>query len=242
MALICGKSGTGKTMTLRNLPKQQGVLYLNCEGDSELPFDHEFKSFLVTHPHQVPQCISEAEKAESIHTIVIDSLTFLADMYVNQIIIPAQDARNEWGVYNTWMHDLLMSHCARSTKNILILAHTIDELNEEDRLMETKVVLPGKKINVQGLESYFNTVVGTFKKPLDELEDYTNDLLVIDDWDEAVGYKHVIQTFSSRTSTKDRLRGKYKMWAPNELYIENDIVHVLKRMRGSNKPALKAAS
>ena len=32
LVLICGKSGTGKSTSLKNLKNPEGVLYLNCDA------------------------------------------------------------------------------------------------------------------------------------------------------------------------------------------------------------------
>lgn len=32
LVLICGESTTGKSASLRNIPKPEGVMYLNCES------------------------------------------------------------------------------------------------------------------------------------------------------------------------------------------------------------------
>jgi ABC-type polar amino acid transport system ATPase subunit len=32
LVLVCGKSATGKSVSLRNLNKPEGVFYLNCEA------------------------------------------------------------------------------------------------------------------------------------------------------------------------------------------------------------------
>ena len=81
IVLISGKSATGKSMCLRNLKDPDGVLYLNCENNKGLPFKNDFRQMTVTHPSQVPEAFSKAESTSKIHTIVIDTLTYLMDMY-----------------------------------------------------------------------------------------------------------------------------------------------------------------
>lgn len=239
MVMVCGKSGTGKTMTLRNLKNQAGVWYLNCEGDEELPFDNDFKHFKITDPDQVLKGLAMAEEKEHVHTIVLDSMTFFCNMFVNKRVLTSSNTMAEWGVYARWIEDFMVDKLAKCTKNVIIMAHTVDVVNP-DQTMETKVELPGKQLNIRGFEAFFNMIIGTQKMTLDDLEDYSNDHLNIDEWEEQTGYKHVIQTFSSAKSTTDRLRGKYRMWKPSELYIDNDIQIVIDKMRPPKQ--LKAAS
>ena len=81
LVLISGKSSSGKSASLMAIDKPEGVMYLNCENGKKLPFKTKFKELTVTDPDQVYQAFAEAEKMPAIHTIVIDTLTYLMDMY-----------------------------------------------------------------------------------------------------------------------------------------------------------------
>lgn len=87
--LVVGKSSTGKTASLRNLKDQEGVWYLNCESNKGLPFKNKFKKFTITDPMQVYEAFDRAEEKEEVHTIVVDSLTYLMDMYETQYVLSA---------------------------------------------------------------------------------------------------------------------------------------------------------
>lgn len=95
--LIAGKSATGKSASLSNLRDQEGVLYLNCESNKDLPFNHSFMSVTITDPMLVPQYIVQAESQSKIHTIVIDSLTFMMDQYESQYVLPSSNTMKMWG-------------------------------------------------------------------------------------------------------------------------------------------------
>ena len=81
LVLVSGKSSSGKSASLLDMNKPEGVMYLNCENGKKLPFKSKFKELTVTDTAQVPQAFEEAEKMKDIHTIVIDSLTYLMDMF-----------------------------------------------------------------------------------------------------------------------------------------------------------------
>lgn len=61
-------------------------MFLNCEP-KKLPFKSKFQEFSITDPLQVVEAIEHAETMSDIHTIVIDTATFLFDMYESQYVI-----------------------------------------------------------------------------------------------------------------------------------------------------------
>lgn len=81
LIMICGKSAVGKTSSLRNLKNPEGVAYMNCEAGKKITFPAKFKQVTVTDPLQVPQSIEALNGNPNFHTIVIDSLSFLMQMY-----------------------------------------------------------------------------------------------------------------------------------------------------------------
>ena len=87
LVLLCGKSATGKSASLMNLEKPEGVMYLNCESGKRLPFRSKFKEYTVNDPLQVYEAFQAAEKMEGIHTIVVDSLSMLMEMYESVYVV-----------------------------------------------------------------------------------------------------------------------------------------------------------
>lgn len=91
LVLLCGKSATGKSASLMGLEKPEGVMYLNCEAGKKLPFKAKFKQFTITDPLQVMEAFEAAEKMEGVHTIVVDSLTYLLDMYESVYVLKSSN-------------------------------------------------------------------------------------------------------------------------------------------------------
>ena len=87
LVLISGKSATGKSLSLRNLKNPEGVWYLNCENNKKLPFKAKFKQFTITDPMQIYEAFAAAENDPAVHTIVIDTLTYLMDMYESVYVL-----------------------------------------------------------------------------------------------------------------------------------------------------------
>lgn len=228
LILISGKTGTGKSMSLANLKDQPGVMYLNTETGKKLPFKNDFDTYTITDPLQVKEAFEVAETMPHIHTIVVDSLTYLMDMYNSVYVRNSDDGRSAWGDYAEYFRDLMQQYVAKSTKNVVFTAHTadvqVDELN-----VDTMVKIQGSLMNT-GVESWFSCVVSTKIMNPRDLAPYSSDLLNIDEEEEAIGVKHTFQTRKTRETSRERIRGPLKMWTVKETYIDNDIQAVIDRL------------
>jgi hypothetical protein len=91
LLLIAGKSATGKSASLMNLENPEGVMYLGCENNKSLPFPSKFQEFNITDPLQVYEAFEVAETKDNIHTIVIDTLTYLMDMYESMHVLTSSN-------------------------------------------------------------------------------------------------------------------------------------------------------
>ena len=227
LILISGITGTGKSASLMSLRNDSGFAYANCEASKKLPFKHKFKEEVVTDPMTIFDIFEEAEEDDSIHTIVIDTITYLMDMVESQYVLTADNTMKAWSDYAQFFKKLLQESVASSSKNVIMLAHTREILNETEGVLEVKVPIKGALAN-QGVESYFSCVVSTKKMLLKDLKDYANDYLHITEEDEIVGYKHVFQTRITKKTINERIRSPIGMWEIKETYIDNDIGILLK--------------
>lgn len=229
LALIVGKSASGKSASLMGLKNPEGVLYLNCEAGKRLPFPAKFIQKTVTDPLQIFEAFTWAETQPTVHTIVIDTLTYLLDMYESLYVLNSQNTMKAWGDFAQYFKELMQQYVAKSTKNVIFLAHTADSLNESEMAVETKVPVKGSLKN-NGIESYFSVVIATKKVPLKVLKDYKSDLLNITPEEEALGYKHVYQTRLTRDTVTERLRGPMGLFSTPETFIDNNLQLVLERL------------
>ena len=170
LVLLCGKSATGKSASLQMLDKPEGVMYLNCENNKKLPFKSKFQEFTITDPTDVPDAIDSVQDNDKVHTIVIDSLTYLMDMFESTKVLTSPNTMKAWGEYAQFMKNMMAQNVANSNKNIIFIAHTSDIFNENEMVNETMVKVKGSLMNT-GVESYFSTVIGCKKVPLKRLED-----------------------------------------------------------------------
>ncbi len=229
LVLLGGKSATGKSASLMQLDKPEGVMYLNCEAGKRLPFRAKFKQYVITDPLQVNEAFEAAEGMDDVHTIVVDSLTYLMDMYESLYVLGSSNTMKAWGDFAQYYKVLMQHYVARSSKNVIFTAHTSDTLNEGEMVMETKVPVKGSLKN-NGIESYFSCIIASKKVPLKSLKDYGSDLLEITPEEEALGFKYVFQTKLTKDTVNERLRGPLGLWDTKETYIDNNMQHVLNRL------------
>lgn len=228
LVLISGESGMGKSASLRNLRNQERVVFCNCEAGKELPFRNKFFEIVVTNPYQVHQTFDETRPGTgAVHdrfdTIIVDTLTFLMDMYESQYIIGSPNTMAAWGNYNQFFKILMQEKVASSDKAVIFLAHTLTKEEERNGLVEYKTSVPIKgALKNQGIEAYFSTVVAAKRVPLKELEPYKSELLHITPDDEIVGYKHVFQTRPTKATTGERIRSPMGLFSVQQTYMDND--------------------
>lgn len=230
LVLISGESGTGKSASLVNLPNQEKVMYLNCEAGKRLPFRNKFKNFTVTDPYQVLEAFDHAQGSPDYDIIVIDTLTFLMDMFESLYIVPATNTMAAWGSYNQFFKTLMQEKVAASDKSVIFLAHTRSDLDEKAMEMKTNVPVKGALKN-NGVEAYFSTVVSTKKVPLKELSNYKSDLLNITETDELLGFKHVFQTQLTKSTVGERIRSPMGMFTRDQTFMDNDAGLLLKHLK-----------
>ena len=165
-----------------------------------------------------------------VHTIVIDSLTYLLDMYESLYVLNSANTMKAWGDFSQYFKTLMQQHVAKSTKNVIFTAHTSDTLNEGEMVMETKVPVKGSLKN-NGIESYFSFVIASKKVPLKTLKEYGSSLLNISPEEEALGFKYVFQTKINKETVNERLRGPLGLFDTKETFIDNNIQLVLNRLK-----------
>ena len=229
LVLLVGKAANGKSASLRNIKNPEGVLYLNCEAGKKLPFRSKFIERVITYPiKQIPQMFTAAESKPEIHTIVVDSLTYLLDMYESKYVLTLANKMEGWSNFAQFFKYLMQDLVAKSTKNVIFTAHVKDDVTDE-MVRETSVPVKGSLKN-NGIESYFSCVIAAKKKKLTDLEEYKSGLLTITPQEEALGFKYVFQTMITKDTVNERLRGPMGLFAANETFIDNDMQLVLDRL------------
>lgn len=235
LVLISGMSTTGKSASLRNLTNPEKVIYMNTEANKKLPFRSKFKEVSITDPLQVEGFYQMAETAgDKCETIITDSLTYLMDQYETNHVIYSTNTMQAWGEFAQFFKKMMQRDVANSTKNVIMLAHTMSTLNEDTMQMETKVPVKGALKN-NGLESYFSTVISTKRMRILDIDHFKSDLLNITDDEREDGFKYVFQTIVTKETVNERIRAPMGMWSRNETFIDNDAQLVLDRLHSYYK-------
>jgi len=229
LVLLCGFSAVGKSRSLKNLKNPKGVLYLNCESGKRLPFKSEFVEKVVTDPMQIDSAFDYAETKPDIHTIVIDSLTYLMDMYESLYIYRATNGQNAWSDFQQYFKNIMQQKVANSTKKVIFLAHVLETYNDQTMTMDVKVPVKGA-LKSNGIESFFSVVIAAKKMRIKDLVDYKNDMLTYSPQEEFLGIKYVYQTQLTKETVGERVRGPDDLFIQQETFINNDIQLVLDRL------------
>lgn len=234
LVLIVGESTSGKSASLRNLgegdpEKQKRWMYLNCEAGKRLPFRNKFDSYTVTDPYQIFEGFDVIQGNAAYDGIIVDTLTFLMDMYESNYVLGSANTMAGWSNYQQYFKQLMQDKVAKCDKAVLFLAHTREDLDEKKMEMKSSVPIKGALKN-NGIEAYFSTVVAAKKVSIKELEKYGSDLLTITDMERELGYKHVFQTQITKTTTGERIRSPMGMFTPAQTYMDNDAALLLKHL------------
>lgn len=249
LVLVTGASTTGKSACLRNMKNPGGVLYCNTESNKKLPFRAKFMKsktgigFNIVDPLTLNTVFATAETKPDVHTIVVDSVTFLMDAFVTQYIHNSSNGQQAWGDFQQFFKTLMQQHVANSTKTVIMTAHTRSDYDESLKEYITKVPIQGALKN-NGIESYFSMVISTKKMRIKDLKKYIskgNKLLNVSEKEEALGFKYVFQTMITKETVYESIRGPMGMWEDdtdwdsedniNETYIDNDIQLVIDRLK-----------
>lgn len=222
LILIGGKSGGGKSASLRNIRNQERWVYLNTEAGKRLPFKNQFITQRISDPYEIWEFFDEAiANKDMLDGIIVDSLTFMMDMLESQYVIGATNTQKAWSDFAQFFKVLLQKKVVDFGKPVIFTAHILDTYDEASMEMKTSVPVKGALKN-NGIEAYFSTVVEATKVTLKDLEKFGSTMLNITEEDELVGFKHVFQTRITKASVGKRIRSPMGLFSPAETYIDND--------------------
>ncbi|MGB1226453.1 MAG: AAA family ATPase [Poseidonibacter sp.] len=227
IVMSIGKPVTGKTSSLRKLPPER-TAYINFDN-KPLPFPVPFyKDIRMKNIDHLLGGIDTLENDDNVEYIVLDTISFMMEMYENQKVVTAVNTQQAWGEYAqfyiTFLHKI-----KTSKKKIIVLAHSKDVYNENEMVTEQVVPVKGA-IGKRGVEADFTTIIGSKKIKTIDLETKKNDLLSITDEEEEDGFKYIFQTRVTKDTMNEKMRSQLGLWNREELYIDNDIVKVMDRI------------
>ena len=205
MLLVMGEPASGKTVSLRNIPKNE-LYYIDCDKKGlnykgwKNDFNEEKKNYFKSNDgEKILQCMMAiSEKREDIKYIAIDT--------INSIMIADEMRRSKDKNFDKWVD---LASCIfnlinivpdlRDDLTVIFIGHT-----QTDDEGFTRLLTNGKKLNKIGLEKYFDTV----------LIAKNND------------GKYVFETTSPNSTARVPM-GTYE----NQQYIENDLYEIIKELK-----------
>ena len=229
VALIMGPPANGKSASLRNLKNPKGVVYFNTDR-KDLPFKAEFMNVPINDPLEILSYMDEiaTQPNETCHTIIIDTITFLMDMFETKYVVNAANTQAMWGQYAQFYKQVI-DKALSMDKNIIFLAHEKKVMNADDMVLETKVPVKGSVGNT-GVEANFEVVLSAKKIATAKLEYLDKTPLLVNDDEEGLGLMYVFQTKIDKNTLNERMRSPFGMWGKDEKYINNDIQSVIDRL------------
>lgn len=229
LVLVMGKPNTGKSTALRNLSDPSSWAYLNADL-KELPFKSDFAvNVEIANAYDILDFIDNIEAEPSVQGGILDTITFLMQMYERQYVSGAANGQAAWGAYGNFYRDIIHKLKA-GTKNYAILSHASTTLDEQAGVMDTSVPIKGS-VGRTGVEADFTTIVSTKQMPIKKLEGFESDLLHITDEEREDGFKYVFVTRITKDTVGEKMRSAMGLWARNELYIDNDLQQVFSRLK-----------
>ena len=205
MILVMGEPASGKTVSLRNIPKNE-LYYIDCDKKGlnykgwKNDFNEEKKNYFKSNDGElIAKCMQAvSEKREDIKYIAIDT--------INSIMIADEMRRSKDKNFDKWVD---LASCIfnlinivpdlRDDLTVIFIGHT-----QTDDEGFTRLLTNGKKLNKIGLEKYFDTV----------LIAKNND------------GKYVFETTSPNSTARVPM-GCYE----GEQYIENDLYEIIKELK-----------
>lgn len=223
LVLVVGFSASGKSASLRNIRDQGRWLYLNSEAGKRLPFKNKFFNggSRIDDPWQVFEAFDFGTDNPEIDGAIIDSITFLMDMYETLYLFNATNGQKAWGEFAQYFKELMQKKVTMFAKPTIITAHVKDELDEKAMEMKTSVPIKGSLKN-NGVEAYFSTVVAAKRMLIKDLAGYSSSLLNVTDEEKELGYKHVFQTRITKATIGERIRSPMGLFTKEQTFIDND--------------------
>jgi len=232
LILIEGKAASGKSASFMDFENPERVAYMNCENGKRLPFPAKFTQVTVTDPMQVPQSIASLNGNDKFDVIIVDSLSFLMQLYESHYVLTSANTMKAWGDYAQFFIRMMTDAVAKSDKVVIFTSHIEDTYNESEMITESAATVKGSLKKV-GIEAYFSCVIMARRMPVTKLEQYeaNNELLNITDRERALGFKYVFQVQFTKETIHEKIRHPLKMWSDQEVFIDNNVQFVINRLK-----------
>ena len=157
-ALIFGESGVGKTKLAATVPTP---LILNAEGGLLSLASDNLDSVDIKTVKDVMEIftfLTESEDAKKYETVVLDSVSEIAEVYLNSLKKEYADARQAYGELATDMTEMIRAYRDIKDKHVYFISKA-GKVENEIGITEIKPIMPGKTL-MNGLPFFFDLVMG----------------------------------------------------------------------------------
>lgn len=156
-ALIYGESGVGKTRLASTI---DSPLILNAEGGLLSLSQHNIDSIDIETPKDVMDAyefITESEDAKKYKTIVFDSISEVAEVYLSALKKKHKDPRAAYGELADDISHLIRSFRDIQDKHVYFIAKG-QKIEDENGVSIYRPIMPGKTL-LNGLPYHFDLVM-----------------------------------------------------------------------------------
>lgn len=227
IVLIVGKPACGKTTSLMYVPNQERIAYINADL-KELPFKSKFKELNLADPKKIIKAIEQIEGNDKLDSAVLDTVSILMNTYERKYVTTATNTMKAWGAYGSFYNEFI-SAIKGGTKSYAIMAHTAEQMNEKEMVLDSFVPVKGA-VGKVGVEADFTTIIAAKKISIVTADEHPNSLLTVTDREREDGFKYVFQTRITKETIGEKMRSAMDLWDREELYIDNNINLVFKRL------------
>jgi len=168
LAFTIGRSGTGKSTSLRNLNPDE-TLIINSDQKA-LPF-RRFKelynetkgNYLQTaDPIKVIEKLKEAHKNPKIKTVVLDTISRVGTDYIMSNAFRAEKGFDKWNRMSGSIYDIINIINDKMREDIIVHLFAHPEVTyDEAGFSNERLLMPGKQLNNFVLESFSSIVLYT---------------------------------------------------------------------------------
>ena len=166
LVFVVGKSGTGKSTSLRNLNPKETIV-INSDAN-DLPFkgfnkeyNKENKNYaVISDTKVVTSVLKDANDRTDIKRVVIDTWSRMMTDAVMTSSFRKNQGYDKWADFAGAQYDLLnfIRNDLREDLNVYLLAHPESYYNESGLLAE-KIAVQGKQLERMGPESFSSIVL-----------------------------------------------------------------------------------
>lgn len=265
--LLTGASGSGKTASFLGLKNPANCLYLNADSvaasgvlkdEGILVLDIASNPLsLLDQVHEgalVPGYLSQMSERTDIDLIVLDSLTAMMEKYI-QLYLPKNRAEtmNFWADYGKFWADVsLQLEALNETKDIIIMAHSVDVPDPKNPIKITNEILGSGGLFKRDVRKTYHNIANAVKLTLAEAEKTVPDTtsqdpeamrkkypsVVIGEEEQELGEVYCLQVRNAHVHENYSISIRSpnpKTWSAKEAFINNDINILIDRLRGLTK-------